>query len=134
MTSETPVGDGVLATSKECAGLSIVFSSVTDNTSERTRNMGLTSPAKRHYDVNLTFSTGDGDTAGPYLNVNNTIIPYVLQPRITAGGAVPNKYGDQFVYVALSHSLLDRIRDLAAIAGYKVAIGDGQLLSTAEYW
>lgn len=69
MTSETPVGDGVLATSKECAGLSIVFSSVTDNTSERTRKMELASPAKRHYDVNLTFSIEDGDTAGPYLIV-----------------------------------------------------------------
>lgn len=36
--------------------------------------------------------------------------------------------------MALSRSLLGRIRDLAAIARYKVAIGDGQLLSTAEYW
>lgn len=128
MTSETAVGSGALATPDECAALSIAFSSMTDNTSELPRRNIFSFPPKRRFEVTMVFSTRDGDTAGQYLNANDTIIPYVPQPPRTK--SLPDTYGVRYVYVALSYSLLDTIKGLAVIAGYKVELGDGKLLST----
>lgn len=120
MTFKPAVGNGALATPNECAWLSIAFSRMTDITTKLTRQNSVPMPPhpKRHFEVTMTFSSGG--TVGPNVYVNDIIIPYVSSAH--------NDHG------ALSRPLLDRIRDRAAVSGYNVAVGDGMLVSTSEYW